>query len=253
MYFVCACSNSSLPLVHCFDLTHKQLGVAINHLLNPHSPPPPPARMVVEGLEGVYPQRFGMNLNILLILVLADCVCCGFADHLWHPGHWTLNVVFFALPILIHLLQILIFFFLVGHTFLLKYGLLLELWCEFRSVFFFSLFRFGVLAGARVPRFVAAIEEWPPADFWDDTLFHALFWANNILTVIYDAWLLRKCHSMARVRFFKPQLWQKRKQGLVRSVLPRRSSSGGIIGGIIGGSAGSGGSSSSSTSLPAKR
>eukprot|EP00445_Apocalathium_hangoei_P012351 CAMPEP_0203887042 /NCGR_PEP_ID=MMETSP0359-20131031/30792_1 /ASSEMBLY_ACC=CAM_ASM_000338 /TAXON_ID=268821 /ORGANISM="Scrippsiella Hangoei, Strain SHTV-5" /LENGTH=184 /DNA_ID=CAMNT_0050807979 /DNA_START=43 /DNA_END=597 /DNA_ORIENTATION=+ len=181
--------------------------------------------MAVAGPDGVAPDRFAIKLNVLLVVVLLDCLCGGFADHLWDPSHLNLNIVLFVVPILLHLLMLLIFFLLVGHTFLLKYGLLLEMWSEFKGVFIFSFLRFCVLLAARVPRFVAAMYGWKPAEFWDNPLFHMLFFLNNITTVVHDAWLLRKCHSLARVRFYKPQLWQKQKrQTSSRTTAPGASS-----------------------------
>eukprot|EP00931_Biecheleriopsis_adriatica_P089379 TRINITY_DN63526_c0_g1_i1.p1 TRINITY_DN63526_c0_g1~~TRINITY_DN63526_c0_g1_i1.p1 ORF type:complete len:201 (+),score=36.53 TRINITY_DN63526_c0_g1_i1:99-701(+) len=180
--------------------------------------------------ESVSPHIFAMKLNALLVLVLIDCACNGFADNFWQPSQLPIGVVFLMLPIALHLVMLIIFFTLLWHTFLLRYGLLLEVWHETRAVIAFSLLRLGVMLAARIPRLIASLcraqafrgptcnarpgwgPEDSPEDYWADPLHSAAFFGHNILTVVYDAWLLRRSYGLANVRFYKPQLWQKHRQ-----------------------------------------
>lgn len=167
------------------------------------------------------PERFALKLNLMLACVVMDCLCNGFADHMWGPDQMPHTVALCALSVVLHLLMLLLFFLLMGHTFLLRYGLLLEMWSEFRGVLLFSLVRFAVLGVARVPRFLAAIEDWKPEEYWDNPLHHGMFFLHNIMTVVFDAWLLRRSHSLARVRYYKPQLWQKHRRRVAnKSTVP---------------------------------
>eukprot|EP00933_Yihiella_yeosuensis_P026665 TRINITY_DN20731_c0_g1_i1.p1 TRINITY_DN20731_c0_g1~~TRINITY_DN20731_c0_g1_i1.p1 ORF type:complete len:120 (-),score=11.47 TRINITY_DN20731_c0_g1_i1:114-473(-) len=112
--------------------------------------------------------------------------------------------------------MLLLFFMLLWHTFLLRYGLLLELWTEVRSVIAFSTFRFGLLLASRIPRLIAAFGKIRPEEYWSKDMNKVMFFAHNIVSVIYDAWLLRRSYSLASVRFYKPQLWQKRQRKHLR-------------------------------------
>uniref|UniRef100_A0A7S2N3Z3 Transmembrane protein 138 n=1 Tax=Zooxanthella nutricula TaxID=1333877 RepID=A0A7S2N3Z3_9DINO len=167
--------------------------------------------MGIEGQDGVAPARFAWKLNAMLVLVALDCTCNGFADHLWGASYLRLNIAIFATSLALHICLLVLFFMLLGHTFLLRYGLLLEMWHEFRSVFLFSAIRFALLIGARVLRLEATLEGRPPASYWDSLPARAMYFTHNLATVAFDAWLLRKAHSLARVRFYKPALWQRHK------------------------------------------
>merc|ERR1719221_1522687 len=113
--------------------------------------------------DSVAPRAFAIKLNAMLTLMIVDSVLNGFADHMWDPSQMELNAVICVLSMVIHLLSVLLFFMLLWHTFLLRSGLLLELWAEFRGVFLFSMLRLGVVAAARVPRLLAAVENWKPS------------------------------------------------------------------------------------------
>eukprot|EP00928_Gymnodinium_smaydae_P023772 TRINITY_DN19481_c0_g1_i2.p1 TRINITY_DN19481_c0_g1~~TRINITY_DN19481_c0_g1_i2.p1 ORF type:complete len:208 (+),score=18.84 TRINITY_DN19481_c0_g1_i2:95-625(+) len=162
--------------------------------------------------EGIAPRVFAVKLNVMFGLVLLDCLCNGFADSLWDPGHLRLNVALCVAPIVIHLLELLVLFMLLWHTFLLRYGLLLELCVEFKGFILFSFMRFAILLSTRVPRLVATLESWRLEDYWDNPFYHAMFFIHNIVSVIYSAWLLRRSYSLAQVRFYKPQVFQKRSR-----------------------------------------
>uniref|UniRef100_A0A7S2HM74 Transmembrane protein 138 n=1 Tax=Alexandrium andersonii TaxID=327968 RepID=A0A7S2HM74_9DINO len=162
--------------------------------------------------DSVSPHLFAMKLNAMLVLVIIDCLCNGFADHLWDPSQAEINIALCVTPIVLHLLNVLLFFMLLWHTFLLRSGLLLELWSEFRGVFLFSTLRFGVLLGCRIPRLIAALEYYKPGEYWEDPFSQAMFFAHNIVTVIYDSWLLRRSYALARVRYYKPQIWLKHRR-----------------------------------------
>jgi hypothetical protein len=148
----------------------------------------------------------------MLVFVLIDCVCNGFADHFWEPTKMEIVLVLCVLSLLLHIGMIMLFFMLLWHTFLLRYGLLIELWNEFRGVFLFSFLRFGVLAASRIPRLLAAVEYWPPTAYWDSPLHHGMYFVHNLVTPFFDAWLLRRCYALARVRYYKPQLWQQHRR-----------------------------------------
>mmetsp|Transcript_56812 Transcript_56812/g.132864 ORF Transcript_56812/g.132864 Transcript_56812/m.132864 type:complete len:184 (+) Transcript_56812:106-657(+) len=164
---------------------------------------------MVSGSESISPYLFAVKLNTLMVLVLLDCICNGFADSLWDPSQYVMTIVFCTLPIALQLLMLVLFFTLLWHTFLLRYGLLLELWGELRAVVAFSLLRFGIQLAARVPRILAALGGQSREEHWADPLNQAAFCANNIVSVIYLAWFLRRSYALADVRFYKPQLWQK--------------------------------------------
>mmetsp|Transcript_149 Transcript_149/g.545 ORF Transcript_149/g.545 Transcript_149/m.545 type:complete len:182 (-) Transcript_149:91-636(-) len=174
-------------------------------------------------VDSVSPHLFTVKLNVMLVLVIIDCLCNGFADHLWDVDDEYINIALCVVPLLLHLINVLIFFMLLWHTFLLRSGLLLELWSEFRGVFLFSTLRFGVLVGARIPRMIAALDYLKPSEYWDDPFYQAMFFAHNIATVVYDAWLLRRSYALARVRYYKPQIWlrhrRERNKGSGLSVL----------------------------------
>mmetsp|Transcript_22075 Transcript_22075/g.39587 ORF Transcript_22075/g.39587 Transcript_22075/m.39587 type:complete len:182 (-) Transcript_22075:99-644(-) len=161
------------------------------------------------GQDGVSPKLFAMKLNAMLILVILDCFCNGFADNLWEPSQVTASISLSAMPMALHFLMLLLFFMLLWHTFLLRHGLLLQLWGELRGIIAFSTVRFGILLAARVPRIMAAIRQTSPEAFWADAGNQVAFFAHNLVSVIYNAWLLRRSYSLANVRFYKPQLWQK--------------------------------------------
>ena len=67
------------------------------------------------GEEGVSPHSFAVKLNVMLGLVILDCLCNGFADHFWEPKQVKLVIVLGVVPILLHLLQVLVFFMLLWH------------------------------------------------------------------------------------------------------------------------------------------
>ena len=131
--------------------------------------------MVSADEDGVAPRVFAMKLNVMLALVLVDCFCNGFADRLWSSDQMIFSVALCIVPIAIHLFETLLFFMLLWHTFLLRYGLLQELFYEFRGLFFFSLVRFAILLASRIPRLLAAVEKRSPAKYWDDPLNHSMF------------------------------------------------------------------------------
>eukprot|EP00929_Paragymnodinium_shiwhaense_P079580 TRINITY_DN41482_c0_g1_i1.p1 TRINITY_DN41482_c0_g1~~TRINITY_DN41482_c0_g1_i1.p1 ORF type:complete len:179 (-),score=47.85 TRINITY_DN41482_c0_g1_i1:201-737(-) len=162
--------------------------------------------------EGVNPAVFAKKLHCMLALVLADCLCNGFADSLWSEKYMMLNVVLCVLPVIIHLLEVLLFFMLLWHTFLLRYGLLLEVWDEFSGLLLFSAIRFAILLAARLPRLLAVVDDWTIAEYWDEPLHHAMFFVHNIVSVIYSAWLLRRSYALAKVRFYKPQVFQRHQK-----------------------------------------
>mmetsp|Transcript_61149 Transcript_61149/g.137790 ORF Transcript_61149/g.137790 Transcript_61149/m.137790 type:complete len:181 (-) Transcript_61149:50-592(-) len=169
--------------------------------------------------DSVSPHAFALKLNVMLTLVIADCACNGFADHIWEPNRLELNVALCILAIVFHLLSVLLFFMMLWHTFLLRSGLLLELWSEFRGVFLFSCLRFAVLAAARLPRLLSVLEEWKPSDYWDEPLHQSMFFAHNLVTVVYYAWLLRRSYALARVRYYKPQIWLKHRRRLGKGTM----------------------------------
>lgn len=174
---------------------------------------------MTEMKDGGNPRLFAVKLNVMLGLVTLDCVINGFADHLWAPSQLTLNIVLGVLPIVVHLLMVLNFFMLLWHTFLLRYGLLLELWTEFRGDLLLSVGRFGILLGARLPRLIAALDETPADQYWNDPFHHAMFFIHNITSVAHGVWILRRSFGLARARYFKPQLWHKqRRAGNVRRI-----------------------------------
>ncbi|CAE7443336.1 unnamed protein product [Symbiodinium sp. KB8] len=164
---------------------------------------------MVSGPESISPALFSAKLNVLLVVVLLDCVCNGFADTLWDPSQYVMTIVFCAVPIALQLLMLILFFTLLWNTFLLRYGLLLELWGELRAVVAFSILRFGISLAARVPRILAALAGGSRKEHWANPMNQTAFCANNVVSVIYCSWLLRRSYSLADVRFYKPQLWQK--------------------------------------------
>mmetsp|Transcript_54284 Transcript_54284/g.111964 ORF Transcript_54284/g.111964 Transcript_54284/m.111964 type:complete len:183 (-) Transcript_54284:14-562(-) len=164
---------------------------------------------MVSGPESISPALFSAKLNVLLVVVLLDCVCNGFADTLWDPSQYVMTIVFCAVPIALQLLMLILFFTLLWNTFLLRYGLLLELWGELRAVVAFSILRFGISLAARVPRILAALAGGSREEHWANPMNQTAFCANNVVSVIYCSWLLRRSYSLADVRFYKPQLWQK--------------------------------------------
>ncbi|CAK9017622.1 unnamed protein product [Durusdinium trenchii] len=163
--------------------------------------------------QEISPNLFAAKLNALLLLVLLDCCCNGFADMLWDPSHYVMTIIFCALPIALQLLMLILFFMLLWHTFLLRYGLLLELWGELRGVVLFSFLRLGVMLAARVPRLLAALHSVTREEYWADPLNQVAFCSHHLVSVFYCAWLLRRGYSLAQVRFYKPQLWQKHRRG----------------------------------------
>ncbi|CAE7549700.1 unnamed protein product [Symbiodinium natans] len=160
---------------------------------------------MVSGPESISPNLFAAKLNVLLVLVLLDCVCNGFADSLWDPSQYVMTIVFCGVPIALQLLMLILFFMLLWNTFLLRYGLLLELWGELRAVVAFSLLRFAISLAARVPRILAALAGGSREEHWANPMNQAAFCANNIVSVIYCSWLLRRSYALADVRFYKPQ------------------------------------------------
>ncbi len=164
------------------------------------------------GADAVKPRAFAQKLNVILVLVFLDCVCNGFVEHLWGDANQTASVILCILSMLVHLMMMIVFFMLLWHTFLIRCGLLLELWSEFYLVILFSLLRFGVLMTARVPRLIAALDSVLPEVYWRSSTAKAAFFLHNIVTVVYDTWLIRRCFGLARVRYFKPQVWQTHRQ-----------------------------------------
>lgn len=162
--------------------------------------------------QGVSPVVFARKLQGMLLLVLADCLCNGFADSLWSDKYMTLNVALCVLPVVIHLLQVLLFFMLLWHTFLLRYGLLLEVWDEFWGLLVFSALRFAILLAARIPRLLSVVGDWSPAEYWDSPIHHGMFLVHNVVSIIYSAWLLRRSYALARVRYYKPQVFQRHQK-----------------------------------------
>lgn len=175
--------------------------------------------MGVVGQDSVQPGAFAWKLKVMLGLVIADCICNGFGDHIWGPGYKMLNVALCITPILLHVLMLLLFFMLLWHTFLLRYGLLFEVWSEFRGVFLLSLLRFVALLGSRIPRLIGVLSGASPADYWQSPVRHAMFFAHNLVSVLHHTMLLRRSYALARVRFYKPALWQKRRKAAARSVM----------------------------------
>ncbi|CAJ1365419.1 unnamed protein product [Effrenium voratum] len=170
------------------------------------------------GDESISPHLFAAKLNALLVLVLLDCCCNGFADLLWDPSQYVMTIIFCCLPIVLQLAMMILFFMLLWHTFLLRYGLLLELWTELRGVVAFSLLRLGVMLAARIPRLVAALNGHPSrAVYWADPFNQAAFCCHHLVSVLYFAWFLRRGYSFAAVRFYKPQLWQKQRRAFAPS------------------------------------
>merc|ERR1719356_2287860 len=149
-----------------------------------------------------------------------DCMLNAFADVIWGEEHEIAVVLLCVSSVAIHLAIVLLLFMLLWHTFLLRNGLLFELWSEIYGTFLISLVRFGFLVGARLPRMLTAVEYWPIQDYWDSPLHYWLYMAHNCTTVPFHVWMLYRSYLLARVRFYKPQLWQKHRLGRRRTTSP---------------------------------
>merc|ERR1719316_2618047 len=113
---------------------------------------------------------------------------------------------------ILHVLMLLLFFMLLWHTFLLRNGLLFLVWSEFWGILCLSFLRIGALLASRVPRLIGVLEGQSPADYWESPFHHAMFFVHNILTVLHHTLILRRSYALARVRYYKPALWQKHRK-----------------------------------------
>lgn len=174
--------------------------------------------------DSVNPGIFATKISVMVGLVLVDCMCNGFVDHLWGKEYEVQIIVLFVLQALNHFMMLLFFFMLLWHTFLLRFGLLGEACSHFRSIFLMSLFRLLVMAGARVPRLLSQVDNWPITKYWDAHLHYGFFLAHNVVSVGYYIVFLRASFEVGRSRFYKAQLWDayRKKTKKYRSG-PRRS------------------------------
>mmetsp|Transcript_79072 Transcript_79072/g.214081 ORF Transcript_79072/g.214081 Transcript_79072/m.214081 type:complete len:181 (-) Transcript_79072:285-827(-) len=170
-----------------------------------------------EDQDGIKPRSFAVKLNAMLCLVIVDCVLNAFPDVVWGAENEILIIVSCIASMAIHLAMMLVLFMLLWHTFLLRNGLLFEVWSEVYGTFIISFLRFGLLCGARLPRMIAALDYLPIGDYWDLPLHYWLYMAHNYATVPFHAWMLYRSHMLSRVRFYKPQLWHKRLVGRRRT------------------------------------
>merc|ERR1719356_1229345 len=101
-----------------------------------------------------------------------DCMLNAFADVIWGEEHEIAVVLLCVSSVAIHLAIVLLLFMLLWHTFLLRNGLLFELWSEIYGTFIISFLRFGLLCGVRLPRMITALDGLPIGDYWDVPLHY---------------------------------------------------------------------------------
>jgi len=144
--------------------------------------------------------------------------CCR--DLVWHSfsmgvellTFWRKWLIFFfqsflSVICLCQCLLLLLYFTLLWHTFLLRFGLLGEAFRTFRSVYFVGLIRGVLMLLSRVPRLLAAVGGDKITDYWDNSFVTTVYGVHIFVSIAYYVVHLRATNLLGKSRFYSAQLW----------------------------------------------
>ncbi|CAD7963826.1 unnamed protein product [Amoebophrya sp. A120] len=159
--------------------------------------------------QSVDPKAFSWKVHGMVCLVILDCIANSFTEHLWGDDNVGIVVALFAVVVLSHCLLLLLYFTLLWHTFLLRFGLLGEAFQIFRSIYLLGFVRLVLMLASRIPRLMAAVGGWKIAEYWDESLYIVLYCLHTLVSVVYYTVYLRATNSLGKSRFYSAELWHQ--------------------------------------------
>ena len=97
------------------------------------------------------PGSFAFKLYLALLLIIIDAFSNALLDHLWGQALAGTVILLFCVTALVHCFLLLLYFTLLWHTFLLKFGLLGDAIRTFKWIYILGLFRMVFLLSSSSP------------------------------------------------------------------------------------------------------